>query len=134
VLAIIGGSGVYDIDGLENKRWVKAESSFGAPSDEVLIGELNGQSIAFLPRHGRGHRIPPSGINFRANIDALKRLGVSDIVSVSAVGSLREHLTPGMFVIVDQFIDRTFARDKSFFGNGLVAHVSMAHPVCGSAT
>jgi 5'-methylthioadenosine phosphorylase len=130
VLAIIGGSGVYDIDGLENKRWVKAESSFGAPSDEVLIGELNGQSIAFLPRHGRGHRIPPSGINFRANIDALKRLGVSDIVSVSAVGSLREHLTPGMFVIVDQFIDRTFARDKSFFGNGLVAHVSMAHPVC----
>ena len=130
MLAIIGGSGVYDIDGLENKRWVKAESSFGAPSDEVLIGELNGQSIAFLPRHGRGHRIPPSGINFRANIDALKRLGVSDIVSVSAVGSLREHLTPGMFVIVDQFIDRTFARDKSFFGNGLVAHVSMAHPVC----
>jgi 5'-methylthioadenosine phosphorylase len=131
VLAIIGGSGVYDIDGLENKRWVRAESSFGTPSDEVLIGELNGQSIAFLPRHGRGHRIPPSGINFRANVDALKRLGVSDIVSVSAVGSLREHLTPGMFVIVDQFIDRTFAREKSFFGNGLVAHVSMAHPVCG---
>jgi 5'-methylthioadenosine phosphorylase len=130
VLAIIGGSGVYDIDGLENKRWVRAESSFGTPSDEVLIGELNGQSIAFLPRHGRGHRIPPSGINFRANVDALKRLGVSDIVSVSAVGSLREHLTPGMFVIVDQFIDRTFAREKSFFGNGLVAHVSMAHPVC----
>jgi 5'-methylthioadenosine phosphorylase len=130
MLAIIGGSGVYDIDGLENKRWVNAESSFGAPSDEVLIGELNGQSIAFLPRHGRGHKIPPSGIDFRANIDALKRLGVADIVSVSAVGSLREHLTPGMFVIVDQFIDRTFAREKSFFGNGLVAHVSMAHPVC----
>ncbi len=130
MLAIIGGSGVYDIDGLENKRWVKAESSFGAPSDEVLIGELNGQSIAFLPRHGRGHKIPPSEINFRANIDALKRLGVTDIVSVSAVGSLREHFTPGMFIIVDQFIDRTFAREKSFFGNGLVAHVSMAHPVC----
>ena len=130
MLAIIGGSGVYNIDGLANTRWVKAESSFGEPSDEVLIGELNGQPIAFLPRHGRGHRIPPSEINFRANIDALKRLGVTDIVSVSAVGSLREHLTPGMFVIVDQFIDRTFAREKSFFGNGLVAHVSMAHPVC----
>jgi 5'-methylthioadenosine phosphorylase len=130
MLAIIGGSGVYDIDGLENTRWVKAESSFGEPSDEVLVGELNGQPIAFLPRHGRGHRIPPSEINFRANIDALKRLGVTDIVSVSAVGSLREHFAPGTFVIVDQFIDRTFAREKSFFGSGLVAHVSMAHPVC----
>ena len=130
MLAIIGGSGVYNIEGLANTRWVKAESSFGEPSDEVLIGELNGQPIAFLPRHGRGHKIPPSDINYRANIDALKRLGVTDIVSVSAVGSLREHLTPGMFVIVDQFIDRTFAREKSFFGNGLVAHVSMAHPVC----
>ena len=130
MLAIIGGSGVYNIEGLANTRWVKAESSFGEPSDEVLIGELNSQPIAFLPRHGRGHRIPPSEINYRANIDALKRLGVTDIVSVSAVGSLREHLTPGMFVIVDQFIDRTFAREKSFFGSGLVAHVSMAHPVC----
>jgi 5'-methylthioadenosine phosphorylase len=130
MLAIIGGSGVYNIEGLANTRWVKATSSFGEPSDEVLVGELNGQPIAFLPRHGRGHKIPPSEINFRANIDALKRLGVTDIVSVSAVGSLREHLTPGMFVIVDQFIDRTFAREKSFFGNGLVAHVSMAHPVC----
>ncbi|MDD2913748.1 MAG: S-methyl-5'-thioadenosine phosphorylase [Gallionella sp.] len=130
MLGIIGGSGVYNIEGLENTRWVKATSSFGEPSDEVLVGELAGQSIAFLPRHGRGHRIPPSDINFRANIDALKRLGVTDIVSVSAVGSLREHLAPGTFVIVDQFIDRTFAREKSFFGNGLVAHVSMAHPVC----
>ena len=130
MLAIIGGSGVYNIEGLANTRWVKAESSFGEASDEVLIGELNSQPIAFLPRHGRGHKIPPSEINYRANIDALKRLGVTDIVSVSAVGSLREHLTPGMFVIVDQFIDRTFAREKSFFGNGLVAHVSMAHPVC----
>ncbi len=130
MLAIIGGSGVYNIEGLENTRWVKAASSFGELSDEVLIGELAGQSIAFLPRHGRGHRIPPSDINFRANIDALKRLGVTDIISVSAVGSLREHLAPGTFVIVDQFIDRTFAREKSFFGNGLVAHVSMAHPVC----
>ncbi len=130
MLGIIGGSGVYNIEGLQNTRWVKAASSFGEPSDEVLIGELNGQPIAFLPRHGRGHRLPPSGINFRANIDALKRLGVTDIISVSAVGSLREHLMPGMFVIIDQFIDRTFAREKSFFGNGLVAHVSMARPVC----
>jgi 5'-methylthioadenosine phosphorylase len=130
MLGIIGGSGVYNIEGLENTRWVKVESSFGEPSDEVLVGELDGQSIAFLPRHGRGHRIPPSEINFRANIDALKRLGVTDIVSVSAVGSLREDLAPGTFVIVDQFIDRTFAREKSFFGSGLVAHVSMAHPVC----
>src|SRR3990172_628824 len=130
MLGIIGGSGVYNIEGLEHTRWVKAESAFGEPSDEIMIGELAGQPIAFLPRHGRGHLIPPSGINFRANIDALKRLGVTDIVSVSAVGSLREHLTPGMFVIVDQFVDRTFAREKSFFGNGLVAHVSMAHPVC----
>ena len=130
MLGIIGGSGVYDIEGLANTRWVKAESSFGEASDEILMGELNGQSIAFLPRHGRGHKIPPSEINFRANIDAMKRLGVTDIVSVSAVGSLHESLSPGTFVIVDQFIDRTFAREKSFFGSGLVAHVSMAHPVC----
>jgi 5'-methylthioadenosine phosphorylase len=130
MLGILGGSGVYNIEGLANTRWVKAESSFGEPSDEVLIGELDGQAIAFLPRHGRGHKIPPSEINFRANIDALKRLGVTDLVSVSAVGSLHESLAPGMFVIVDQFIDRTFAREKSFFGSGLVAHVSIAHPVC----
>ena len=130
MLGIIGGSGVYHIEGLENSRWVRAESAFGVPSDEVLLAELDGQTIAFLPRHGRGHRIPPSEINFRANIDALKRLGVTDIISVSAVGSLREDLAPGTFVIVDQFIDRTFAREKSFFGTGLVAHVSMAHPVC----
>jgi 5'-methylthioadenosine phosphorylase len=129
-IGIIGGSGVYDIAGLENKRWEKVESSFGAPSDELLFGELNGVKLAFLPRHGRGHKIPPSEINFRANIDVLKRVGVTDVISVSAVGSLREHLTPGTFVIVDQFIDRTFAREKSFFGSGLVAHVSMAHPVC----
>jgi 5'-methylthioadenosine phosphorylase len=130
MLGIIGGSGVYHIEGLENSRWVKAESSFGEPSDEILLAELGGQPIAFLPRHGRGHRISPTDINFRANIDALKRLGVTDIISVSAVGSLREDLPPGTFVIVDQFIDRTFAREKSFFGTGLVAHVSMAHPVC----
>ena len=130
ILGIIGGSGVYDIDGLTNKRWEKVASPFGAPSDELLFGELNGQQLVFLPRHGRGHKIPPSEINFRANIDALKRAGVTDVISVSAVGSLREHLKPGMFVIVDQFIDRTFARNKSFFGSGLVAHVSMARPVC----
>jgi len=129
-IGIIGGSGVYDIAGLENKRWEKIESSFGEPSDELLFGELNGVKLAFLPRHGRGHKIPPSEINFRANIDVLKRVGVTDVISVSAVGSLREHLPPGTFVIVDQFIDRTFARNKSFFGTGLVAHVSMAHPVC----
>jgi 5'-methylthioadenosine phosphorylase len=129
-IGIIGGSGVYDIAGLENKRWEKVESPFGEASDELLFGELNGVKLAFLPRHGRGHKIPPSEVNFRANIDALKRVGVSDVISVSAVGSLREHLKPGTFVIVDQFIDRTFARNKSFFGTGLVAHVSMAHPVC----
>ncbi|MDO8933256.1 MAG: S-methyl-5'-thioadenosine phosphorylase [Rhodocyclaceae bacterium] len=131
VLGIIGGSGVYDIEGLTDKRWERVASPFGEASDELLFGELNGQQMVFLPRHGRGHRIPPSEINFRANIDVLKRAGVTDVISVSAVGSLREHLRPGMFVIVDQFIDRSFARVKSFFGTGLVAHVSMAHPVCG---
>ncbi len=130
VLGIIGGSGLYDIEGLTGKRWERVHSPFGETSDELLFGELDGQRMVFLPRHGRGHRIPPSEINFRANIDALKRSGVTDLVSVSAVGSLREDLRPGMFVIVDQFIDRTFAREKSFFGTGLVAHVSMAQPVC----
>jgi len=130
VLGIIGGSGVYDIEGLTGKHWKRIASSFGEASDELLFGELNGQQMVFLPRHGRGHRIPPSEINFRANIDVLKRAGVTDVISVSAVGSLRENLRPGMFVIVDQFIDRSFARVKSFFGTGLVAHVSMAHPVC----
>ena len=130
VLGIIGGSGIYDIDGLSGKCWEKVSSPFGEPSDALLCGELDGQAMVFLPRHGRGHRIPPSEINFRANIDALKRLGVTDVVSLSAVGSLRENLHPGMFVIADQFIDRTFARTKSFFGTGMVAHVSMAHPVC----
>jgi len=131
VLGIIGGSGVYDIEGLTDKRWERVNSPFGEASDELLFGELNGQRMVFLPRHGRGHRIPPSEINFRANIDVLKRAGATDVISVSAVGSLRENLRPGMFVIVDQFIDRSFAREKSFFGTGLVAHVSMAHPVCG---
>src|ERR1017187_6823373 len=130
MLAIIGGSGDYQKDGLTNTRWVKVEPPFGAPSDELLLGELDGQPLAFLPRHGRGHQIPPSAINYRANIDALKRAGATQIISVSAVGSLKTELRPGMFVIVDQFIDRTFARENSFFGTGLVAHVSMAHPVC----
>ena len=130
ILGVIGGSGVYEIDGLKNKQWKKVNSSFGEPSDELLFGELNGHQMVFLPRHGRGHVIPPSEVNYRANIDALKRSGVSEILSVSAVGSLREDLKPGMFVIVDQFIDRTIARKKSFFGQGLVAHVSMANPVC----
>jgi 5'-methylthioadenosine phosphorylase len=130
VIGVLGGSGVYDIDGLSGKRWVKVDSPFGEPSDELLFGDLNGQRMVFLPRHGRGHRIPPGEINFRANIDALKRSGVTDLISVSAVGSLREELPPGTFVIVDQFIDRTFSRNKSFFGTGLVAHVSLAHPVC----
>jgi len=130
VLGIVGGSGVYGIEGLSNTRWQRIASPFGEASDELLFGELDGQPLVFLPRHGRGHVIPPSEINFRANIDALKRAGVTDVLSVSAVGSLREALRPGTFVIVDQFIDRTFAREKSFFGRGCVAHVSMARPVC----
>jgi len=131
VLGVIGGSGLYEIDGLENKRWIRIESPFGEASDEVLTGELDGHKLVFLPRHGRGHRIPPSEINFRANIDVLKRAGVTEILSVSAVGGLKEDLPPGTFVVVDQFIDRTFARVKSFFGTGLVAHVGFGHPVCG---
>jgi 5'-methylthioadenosine phosphorylase len=131
VIGIIGGSGVYEIDGLAEIAWRRVASPFGETSDEFCFGRLDGQPVIFLPRHGRGHPLPPSGINFRANIDALKRCGVTDIVSLSAVGSLREDLAPGDFVVVDQFIDRTFARDKSFFGPGCVAHVSMAHPVCG---
>lgn len=130
VIGIIGGSGIYDIDGLSDVHWRPVESSFGTPSDDLMFARLNGQPLVFLPRHGRGHRIPPSEIPFRANIDALKRSGVSEIISISAVGSLDEGLPPGAFVLVDQFIDRTFARQKSFFGSGLVAHVSMARPVC----
>jgi 5'-methylthioadenosine phosphorylase len=130
VIGVIGGSGVYDIAGLANSRWVEVLSPFGTPSDHLLLGELAGQPVVFLPRHGRGHRVPPSELNFRANIDALKRAGCTEIISVSAVGSLKENLVPGSFVIVDQFIDRTFARAKSFFGTGLVAHVGMADPVC----
>jgi len=130
VLGVIGGSGLYEIDGLSKTRWQAVASPFGEPSDELLTGELDGQRLVFLPRHGRGHRVPPSALNYRANIDALKRAGCTEIVSLSAVGSLRAGLAPGTFVVVDQFIDRTFAREKSFFGTGLVAHVSMADPVC----
>lgn len=129
-LGIIGGSGVYEIDGLEGAEWIRATSSFGTPSDDVLTGTLDGVAMVFLPRHGRGHVHSPSTVPYRANIDALKRLGVTDVISVSACGSFREEMAPGDFVIVDQFIDRTFARDKSFFGTGLVAHVSVAHPTC----
>ena len=130
VIGVIGGSGLYDIEGLADKKWVEVDTPFGQPSDDLLLGELDGVRLVFLPRHGRGHRVPPSELNFRANIDALKRAGCTEIISLSAVGSLKEPLAPGSFVIVDQFIDRTFARVKSFFSTGLVAHVSMADPVC----
>ncbi len=129
-LGIIGGSGIYEIEWLEHPRWEKVSGPWGRPSDELLMGELDGMRLVFLPRHGRGHRIPPTEVNFRANIDALKRVGVTDVIALSAVGSLREDLPPGTFVVVDQFIDRTFARAKSFFGTGLVGHVPLAHPVC----
>src|SRR5829696_8711671 len=131
VIGVIGGSGLYRIDGLADVAWRRVASPFGETSDEFCFGTLGGQPVVFLPRHGRGHVLPPSAINFRANIDALKRCGVTDILSLSAVGSLREDLAPGDFVVIDQFVDRTFARDKSFFGPGCVAHVSMAHPICG---
>ena len=130
MIGVIGGSGVYDIDGLEDVHWETVESPFGKPSDELMFGRLAGIDLAFLPRHGRGHPLSPTDINFRANIDALKRAGVTDVVSVSAVGSFKEELAPGTFVIVDQFIDRTVERRRTFFGEGMVAHVSMAHPVC----
>ena len=130
VIGVIGGSGLYQIDGLADVEWRRVGSPFGEPSDELCFGTLGGTRIVFLPRHGRGHRIPPSEINFRANIDALKRAGVSELISLSAVGSLKAELPPGTFVLVDQFIDRTFARSKSFFGTGLVAHVAFGHPVC----
>lgn len=129
-IGVIGGSGVYQIDGLADANWVTVESPFGAPSDALLTGRLDDVEMVFLPRHGRGHIHSPSSVPYRANIDALKRLGVTDVISVSACGSFREELAPGDFVIVDQFIDRTFAREKSFFGPGLVAHVSVAHPTC----
>lgn len=129
VLGIIGGSGLYDLPGLEGAVWRTVESPWGTPSDQLRFGRIGATEIVFLPRHGRGHRLSPSGIDYRANIDALKRSGVTDLVSVSAVGSLKQELYPGDFVLIDQFIDKTVARPSSFFGNGCVAHVSLAHPV-----
>jgi 5'-methylthioadenosine phosphorylase len=131
VIGVIGGSGLYDIPGLADTEWRSIDTPWGPPSDSLLFGTLHGTRCVFLPRHGRGHRLSPTHLNYRANIDAMKRAGVTDIVSLSAVGSLREDLPPGHFVVIDQFIDRSFARKKSFFGEGCVAHVSMAHPVCG---
>lgn len=129
-IAIIGGSGIYNIDGLVGATWTDVETPWGAPSDQVLTGTLNGVDMVFLPRHGRGHVYSPTTVPYRANIDALKRLGVTDVISVSACGSFRDEMAPGDFVVVDQFIDRTFAREKSFFATGCVAHVSVAHPTC----
>ena len=130
MIGVIGGSGVYDMDGLEGAEWREVATPYGAPSDRILTGTLDGVPMAFLPRHGRGHVHTPSSVPYRANIDALKRLGVTDVVSASACGSFREDMAPGDFVILDQYIDRTFGREKSFFGPGCVAHVSAAHPTC----
>jgi 5'-methylthioadenosine phosphorylase len=129
ILGIIGGSGFYSLPGLSNARWETVASPWGQPSDQILFADIDGLPIRFLPRHGRGHKISPTEINYRANIDCLKRAGVTDLVSISACGSLKEHLAPGVFVLVDQFIDRTFAREKTFFTSGMVAHVSVADPV-----
>ena len=128
-LGIIGGSGLYKIDGFDKSQWKKVNTSWGKPSDEVLISKYHGEEICFIPRHARGHKMNPTNINYRANIDAMKQMGVTDIISVSAVGSLKENLEPGKFVIVDQFIDRTFSRIKTFFDEEIVAHVSMATPI-----
>ena len=128
-LGIIGGSGLYKMDGFEKTKWKKINTPWGKPSDEVLLANIGKEEICFIPRHSRGHKINPTNINFRANIDAMKQFGVTDIISVSAVGSLKENLEPGKFVIVDQFIDRTFSRIKTFFDDEIVAHVSMAKPI-----
>jgi 5'-methylthioadenosine phosphorylase len=133
-IGILGGSGLYAIDALEEAQWIAVDTPWGAPSDELLIGRIGGVKFVFLPRHGRGHRLSPTSVNYRANIDALKRAGCTDVLAISAIGSLREELPPGTFVAVDQFVDRTFAREKSFFGSGMVAHVSMADPVCERLT
>ncbi|WP_439525745.1 S-methyl-5'-thioadenosine phosphorylase [Roseovarius mucosus] len=130
MIGVIGGSGLYEIDGLQGAEWRAVETPWGAASDAILTGTLDGVPMAFLPRHGRGHVHSPSSVPYRANIDALKRLGVTDVISVSACGSFREDLAPGDFLVIDQYIDRTFAREKSFFGPGCVAHVSVAHPTC----
>ena len=129
-LGILGGSGLYDLDGLENPEWVSVSTPWGEPSDDILFAEMNGVRLRFLPRHGRGHAISPSDVNYRANIDALKRSGCTDILSISAVGSLQEAYAPGDFVMVNQLVDRTFKRETSFFGAGCVAHVSVADPIC----
>ena len=131
-VGIIGGTGLYDLEGFEDAQWVSVQSPFGEPSDDILIGTFRSNRVAFLARHGRGHRVPPSQVNYRANIDALKRVGVDRILAFSAVGSLKEELTPGTFVLVDQYMDRTSDRESSFFGPGFVAHVSMADPVCST--
>jgi len=130
VIGIIGGSGLTALDALEDAQWIAVDTPWGPPSDDLLIGRIGGVKLVFLPRHGRGHRIPPGALNFRANVDALKRAGCTDLLAISAIGSLREELAPGRFVVVDQFVDRTAARESSFFGPGFVAHVSMADPVC----
>ena len=127
-LGIIGGSGLYKMEGFEKTKWKKIKTAWGKPSDEILIAKLGQEEICFIPRHSRGHTINPTNINFRANIDAFKQLGVTDIISVSAVGSLKENMEPGKFVIIDQFIDRTFSRIKTFFDEEIIAHVSMAKP------
>ncbi|WP_414713789.1 S-methyl-5'-thioadenosine phosphorylase [Sphingomonas sp.] len=129
-IGVIGGSGLYAIDALEDAEWRAIDTPWGTPSDEILFGRIGAVQVRFLPRHGRGHRIPPSEVNARANVDALKRSGCTDVLAISSIGSLREELAPGRFVVVDQFIDRTVARPASFFGTGMVAHVSMAEPVC----
>jgi len=130
MIGIVGGTGLYDIEGMTDRQWRRVASPFGEPSDELLFGKIGGREVVFLPRHGRGHRIPPHEINFLANIDALKRAGATCVLSVSAVGSLRADLPPGTFVLVDQMIDRTLRRPKTFFSTGVVAHVSMGHPTC----
>jgi 5'-methylthioadenosine phosphorylase len=129
-IGIIGGSGLYDLEALEEKQWIEVATPWGAPSDALLVGRLHGVRFVFLPRHGRGHPVPPSLLNYRANVDAMKRAGCTDLLAISAIGSLREELAPGRFVVVDQFVDRTVARESSFFGSGMAAHVSMADPVC----
>ena len=129
-IGIIGGSGLYAIDEIEDAQWIEVDTPWGKPSDALLIGRIEGVKFVFLPRHGRGHRIPPGDLNYRANIDAMKRAGCTDLVAISAVGSLNEEMAPGRFAVADQFVDRTMGRARSFFGPGLVAHVSFADPVC----
>ncbi|HYG31153.1 MAG TPA: S-methyl-5'-thioadenosine phosphorylase [Allosphingosinicella sp.] len=130
VIGIIGGSGLYALDALEDAQWIAVDTPWGAPSDELLVGRIEGVRFVFLPRHGRGHRIPPGDLNYRANIDALKRAGCTDLVAISAVGSLNEAMAPGAFALADQFVDRSVSRPPSFFGPGFVAHVALADPVC----